>query len=321
MIPFILSLITTTILTYFLRGHLVAKSIMDIPNERSMHAAPVPRGGGLAIMAVVLTGLFVFMPDPFLLSALFLLMGVSWLDDKKGMRASVRLGVHLLAALLGSFALGEHATVLGDLPPLWLDRFLLVVGWAWVMNLYNFMDGIDGITSVQTICCALGLAALALLTGFTGTDSINTLLIISGACAGFLIFNWHPAKLFMGDVGSVALGFLVGFFALKLAISGHPLPALLIPLYYLADSGITITRRALRGEKIWKPHREHFYQRATAGKGSPIPVVLWIALTNIALIGCALLALSSPWLGSSLGAIVVSALLLTMSKASRQTKQ
>lgn len=307
----------SAVLTHFLRKRLIAKAVMDIPNERSMHKVPVPRGGGLAVMAVILAGMAYYMPNPFLLTAIILLMLISWLDDKKGMRASVRLLAHLTAAFVGSFALGDSAVLMDGLLPFWLDRLILVVCWAWIMNLYNFMDGIDGITATQTISNALGFGLLISLLHLPFMHGAEIAAVIMGACGGFLILNWHPAKIFMGDVGSIPLGFLIGFFMFKLALAGYPLPALLIPLYYLMDSGITITRRALKGEKIWHAHRSHFYQRATTGTGSPKPIVFSILITNLCLVTAAGVAVSTPWLGALLGAMVVTALLVRMSFASK----
>lgn len=314
---FLVSFAITACLTKLLHTRLVAKAIMDIPNERSMHSTPVPRGGGLALMAVIMTGLLYYMPNPYILSSIALLMIVSWIDDKKGLSSALRLGAHLLAAFIGSFALGEHAVIFHNFLPFWLDRILLIVGWAWFMNLYNFMDGIDGITATQTITCALGIGLFTYMLHLPLESGVELSVIIIGACTAFLFFNWHPAKLFMGDVGSIPLGFLIGFLLLKLALSGYVLSALILPLYYLLDSGITITRRALRGEKVWEPHKEHFYQRATAAIGHPAPVIFSVLIANLCLIAAAGVAVSEPLISSFIAAIVVSALFLRLSFASR----
>ena len=313
-------------LTKVVHRKLLARAVMDIPNERSMHKIPVPRGGGLAIMIVIVVGLLfsLLIDQPnaanslLLLGAIGLLMFVSWLDDRKGMGVKIRLGAHVLAAFVGSLALGPDAMALGGFLPFWLDRTLVVLGWAWFMNLYNFMDGIDGITGVQSVSCAAGFALLIALLGTS--DPVLTFIpaLIIGSSFGFLTMNWHPARIFLGDVGSVPLGFLIGYLLLSLACAGHPAPALLLPLYYLADSGITILKRTLRGEKIWQAHRSHFYQRASLGEKSPVPVVLWIATANAALIGCSVLALYNPWLGLVLGVGMVVLLLAKMSHSARK---
>lgn len=332
--PFFLTLLLISFslsfaLTYLVRKRLLAKAVMDIPNERSMHKVPVPRGGGLAVMVVIILGLVLgilaqqlpWAPALFLLISLALLMIISWLDDKRGTGVKVRLVLHLTAATLGSFALGENALVFGSFLPFWLDRLVVIIGWAWFMNLYNFMDGIDGITGAQSISSALGALILFIAIGAADPSVYLLSALIMGSCLGFLMLNWHPAKIFLGDVGSVPLGFLIGFLLLKLAATGPLIAAALIPLYYLADSGITITKRFLRGEKIWQAHRQHFYQVATVGEKNPIPVVLWIICANLGLIGAALLSLNAPWLGLCLGVVILLLLLAKMSHSARKALQ
>lgn len=316
-----IALAASLILTKKVRQKLLARAVLDIPNARSMHAVPTPRGGGLAVMAVIAGGmalfsLFSFFPFCFLFLALIPLCLVSWLDDQKGVNAKWRLGVHLLAATAGSLALGQDATLFGGVLPFWLDRIVLVVSWAWFINLTNFMDGIDGLTGTQSVITALGAGLVLWLENdlLLQDQSLNPDLVLSGliagSCLGFLFYNWHPAKIFLGDVGSVPLGFLTGYLFLRLATKGCLPAALILPLYYLADSGITIVRRAVRGEKIWQAHREHFYQRAAAGEGRHDGVVLWILKADLILVFLACLSLFYPPI-SFLAAIMVVALLLT----------
>ncbi len=318
------------LLTGKVRNFLLAKAVLDAPNERSMHVSPVPRGGGLAVVAVITGGMipsFFVLPEKagipfgFLLAGLFLLTLVSWLDDRKGLGAGIRLATHLLAALIGSFALGENATLFGGEMPFWLDRALLVLGWAWLINLTNFMDGIDGITGAQTlvVSCACGFLLwladkLFLKTGAATADMILAALM-AGSCAGFLLHNWHPARIFLGDVGSVPLGFLTGYLLFKLAVLGYPAAALILPLYYLADSGLTIGRRALKGEKIWLPHRQHFYQRAAAGEGRHDVVVLKVFETDLLLALLAGVSLFYPLEALILAALLVALLLARLHKS------
>ncbi len=347
----LIAFLASALTTRWLKGRLIAKAMMDVPNERSMHTTPVPRGGGLAMMAVIVVGMvlihlfsvffsitngmpaFAGMTDwvgagiPFsflyLLASVLLLMGISWLDDRKSLRASLRLAIHLLAALIASFALGDHATLFGAGLPFWLDRALMILGWAWFMNLYNFMDGIDGLTGTQTITVTMGIASL--IGAMTTLDpqalmphDLALCAMIIGSSAGFLVYNWPPARLFMGDVGSIPLGFLVGYLLIKIATLGLMLPALILPLYYLADSGITITRRALRGEKVWQAHCQHFYQRATLGEGNPKPVLYRLIAANSALFGAALLAMAAPWLGLGLSVLIIVSLLVSLAKSAKK---
>jgi UDP-N-acetylmuramyl pentapeptide phosphotransferase/UDP-N-acetylglucosamine-1-phosphate transferase len=208
-----------------------------------------------------------------------------------------------------------HQTLFSGALPFWLDRTLMIVGWAWFINLYNFMDGIDGITCTETIAIATG-ACLLMTTMNINDPFLDVLtLMLTGACLGFLALNWHPAKIFMGDVGSIPLGYLTGYALLTIAIHGHLIPALILPLYYLTDSGITIAKRALRGEKIWQAHRQHFYQRAARGLGRHDQVVFYIALANIAFIFAAILAATAPLQGALCAAVIVAILLLKMHKS------
>ncbi|HBM91279.1 MAG TPA: hypothetical protein DD400_05345 [Rhodospirillaceae bacterium] len=316
---------TSALLTKRVCKKLLEHAILDQPNARSMHTAPVPRGGGLAVIAVLGLGLifllpFSFLPALYLFLATGILSLVGWYDDKKGASISLRLSAHLLAATLGCFALEPHAVFFEDLLPFWLDRGLIILGWVWFMNLYNFMDGIDGITSIQSICCALGIALILLISIETAFLPFALAALTIGSCGGFLLFNWHPAKVFLGDVGSVPLGFIVGFLLLTIGIQGYPWAALILPLYYLADSGITLTKRLLRREKIWKPHRQHFYQLAAASIGNHHRVVLWILLTNIALIALSLFSLFSSLWAFFISLIVVALLLKKMHKSAKKVE-
>ncbi|MDP9127585.1 MAG: glycosyltransferase family 4 protein [Pseudomonadota bacterium] len=315
-VPDLVIILVTFLLSFWLtlnvRNALLRRAVLDRPNERSSHTTPVPRGGGwtfLIIMVPCMVGMRCYYGSPPipLIAATLMLGLVSWQDDRKTIAPLVRLGTHLLAAWLG--LLSFDAPLFQGLLPSWLDRTIAVIGWAWFMNLYNFMDGIDGLTGTETVAIATG-SALVMTAANIYEPYLGALAsILTGACLGFLAHNWHPAKIFLGDVGSVPLGFLTGYLLLTLAMGGHPIPALILPLYYLADSGITITGRALRGEKIWQAHRQHFYQRAAQALGRHDPVVRWIALANIGLVVSAVAAVFFPWTGLACGVMLVLALL------------
>ncbi|MDE1900944.1 MAG: glycosyltransferase family 4 protein [Alphaproteobacteria bacterium] len=321
------SFAASMILTALVRQILLRRAMLDIPNERSSHSAPVPRGGGWAIVAVMLPGLagasFVFDHDirqvP-LIIGIMLLAGISWLDDRKGMGAAQRLSLHLIAACLGSLAFMPDQLLLGGAVPFWLDRTVMIIGWAWFINLYNFMDGIDGITGVETVSVATGTCLVMTAAGIVDPVVSCATLLLTGACLGFLAHNWHPAKIFLGDIGSVPLGYIVAFCLITLAVHGHLIPALILPLYYLADSGITIVKRAVRGEKIWQAHRQHFYQQATRGVGRHDIVALMIAVANIGLVVAAIAAVSAPWAGGVAGVVIVAVLLKKMHKVASLTR-
>jgi UDP-N-acetylmuramyl pentapeptide phosphotransferase/UDP-N-acetylglucosamine-1-phosphate transferase len=227
--------------------------------------------------------------------------------------------MHIFAACLGSLAFPPDAMLFNDALPFWLDRSIMIVGWAWFINLYNFMDGIDGITGAETISLATGVCLLLDAAGIVDPFTLNATLLLTGACLGFLALNWHPAKIFLGDVGSVPLGFLGGYILLALALHGHLIPAAILPLYYLADSGLTLARRALKGEKVWQAHRQHFYQQAAQGAGRHDRVVFLIIVANIALIGAASTAVTKPLTGFALGLAIVAILLANMHKIAATT--
>ena len=284
-------LIGAMLLTWGVLIYLRRKAILDMPNHRSSHAVPTPRGGGLAVtpllivlVAVVFIHTGVRDIGPWLMLAAGAGLGVlSWLDDRHDLSAAIRFACQFVAVIIGVFAIDKP--VLGGIVPDWLDHVLVVLAWVWFINLFNFMDGIDGITGVEAGSIGLGVFVLALLIPlpqFIGLGYIG--LGVTSIMAGFLIWNWHPARLFLGDVGSIPLGFILGWVLLQLAAEGAWAVALILPSYYLFDATITLIKRALRREKIWQAHREHFYQQATQRGLKHSTVSAMIGITNLVLI-------------------------------------
>ena len=284
------------------------RAILDHPNERSSHLAPTPKGGGLGVMAVVLPAWVAvgwsFGGGPFLAFLLpgcaFLLAAVSWLDDLRDLPPAVRFFVQVaaVACVLGLRPEEAGPVFQGLLPPL-LDTAAAGLLWVWFINLFNFMDGIDGITGVETLVIGLGLGLLG------GPAAAVLGLVMAGAALGFLKWNWHPARIFMGDVGSVPLGFLLGWLLLDTAAGGSWAAALILPAYYLADATTTLVRRAARGEKVWRAHREHAYQKAVQRGLSHSAVAGAVGALGVVLIGLAWLAAN----GQPLPALIAAALL------------
>ena len=283
-----------------------ARAIFDHPNERSSHNTPTPKGGGLALMAVVLAawvGLGLYLESgTFLTWALpgvaLVLAGLSWVDDLRELPPIFRF-IAQIAAVTAIFLLrpAPEAFFQGLLPGI-LDALLAGMIWVWFINLFNFMDGVDGITGIETIIIGLGIAligegATALLGG-----------ILASAAAGFLKWNWHPAKVFIGDVGSVPLGFLLGWLLLNMAGNGHWAAAIILPSYYLADATITLIRRTLKGEKVWRAHRQHFYQQAVQRGLSHASVAAGVALLGALIVNLAWLA-EHGWALPALSATLV----------------
>lgn len=232
----------------------LAWRIIDTPNERSLHDRPIPRIGGLLLLPVALLcgGLAGGTLWP-LLAAVVVLYGLSLVDDVRGLSAKSRLLVQLLAAAGWAASLPPVAGL-----PAWLVLGVLTLAAAGFANFFNFMDGSNGLAGGMALC---GFATLALLAGTTPVGALAW--AIAAAAAGFLLFNFHPARVFMGDAGSVPLGFL----AVALGVQGWfaglwpwatPLLAF---LPFAVDASVTLSRRALRGEKVWQAHREHYYQR------------------------------------------------------------
>jgi len=299
---------------------LVARRIYDEPNHRSSHTEAKPRGGGLAVSAVVLTAWAVLATTtttapqwpiiewpviqgpaihwPVIAGGL-LLAAISWADDLKSRPASLRFGIQVAAVTLGLWSLAPSALVFQGLLPLPADRIATALIWLWFVNLFNFMDGIDGITAVETVTIGGGLALAGALVGQVPAASFAA-AVPAAAALGFLYWNWPPSRIFLGDVGSVPLGYLLGWLLIGAALQGHWAVALILPLYYLADATWTLGRRALRGEKPWQAHREHFYQRAVQRGFSHGAVTSRIMLCNIALAVLALTAATAPGLPADL---------------------
>lgn len=303
------------LLTGLVRRWLVRRQIMDTPNARSSHSLPTPRGGGLAVVPVVIAGWAVHggpLPwhapgvEAVVLLAAALLAAVSWWDDRHTLPPLPRFLAQFVAVGTVLTLLPSDALVFQGWLPVWADRLLAGLCWLWFVNLYNFMDGIDGITGVETAGIGAGLALLAALGLTTPAVGVPGVMLLAAAL-GFLAWNWHPARLFLGDVGSVPLGFLIGFLLILLAAGGDLAAALILPLYYLVDASVTLLRRLARGEKPWQAHRDHFYQQAVHRAGlSPRRVSGAVAVVNGGLIGCAIAAAAgAPWIALAGATVLV----------------
>lgn len=309
-------------------GWLERRQVIDTPNARSSHTHPTPRGGGLAVVAVVVVGWGLLAASgrlvdqasaPLAGAALLglLLAWLGWVDDRRtgGLSARVRLAGQTAIACLGTALLPGDALLLGGWVPFWLDRSIIVLGWVWMINLTNFMDGIDGISGAQTATVAGGVAVLALAGTGVAAGLAGPAAILAGAAVGFLRWNWQPARVFLGDVGSLALGFWMGWLLLEVALSGLRAAALILPAYYLADATVTLLARAARGEKVWEAHRSHFYQVASRGLASHAAVVRRILALNLALIVLAVCVATGAMgriAGLGMAGVAVTALLLAL---------
>ena len=246
--------------------------VLDHPNARSLHTRPTPRSGGVAIFVALSVAVGLWGLDAGLTSSLYglgagagLVAALSFLDDRKGLPVSVRLPGHLVAAALlviGGLALPEFT-----LPgfawhwPVWLGVLTSMLFLIWMINLYNFMDGMDGFAAGMAV---IGFGTFAVL-GYLASnpDFVMLNLMIVAAAAGFLCFNFPPARIFMGDTGSSLLGLLAGGISIWGARAGvFPFwVALLVFSPFIVDATVTLLRRLGRGERVWQAHKSHYYQR------------------------------------------------------------
>ena len=324
------SLAAAAATTGFARALLLRHGVMDRPNARSSHRAAVPRGGGIAVIGVLLAAwLALWLTSAcagcealfwIALAGALGLAALSWLDDLRGgLSVFLRLAVQVLAVGAGIASLPGDGLILQGSVPAFVDHALAAAAWPWFVNLFNFMDGIDGLSGVEGASLGLGVFLLALLGAApAGLGPLG--LALAGVSLGFLLWNWHPAKVFLGDVGSVPLGYLAGWLMLALAAAGAWQAALLLPAYYLADATITLVRRLLRGRRVWQAHREHFYQRAVTAGWSHQRTAAVIGGHNLLLMGLAV-ASQRGWAAAAAalaaGAMLVAALLWYLHAAAR----
>ncbi len=265
---------------------------MDVPNARSSHDQPTPIGGGVVIVMVTMlayTVVCVIFPQFFAWSFLIggiLIATISWLDDLYSVNVILRFFVHSIAAVAVIIEVGYFNSV--SLPFGFVSFAFGQLGLAvtflwivWVINAYNFMDGIDGIAGGQAVVSAVGWLAVALLVGDQPAASFA--LAIAGSSLGFLFHNWQPAKIFMGDVGSAYIGFVIAVLPLLIARTGTiesgilPWLALSMIWLFVFDTVFTFGRRIVGGDKVWQPHRSHLYQRLTiAGKSHSYVASIYI---------------------------------------------
>ena len=293
------------------------------PNARSSHAQPTPQGAGVAIitmpivvlvMLVVMNGASAATWPLQLAAALVVLAVIGAVDDIWSLPVLVRLIGQIAAAGLVVHALPEMTAILPFVPH-WIELTALVLGLVWFINLTNFMDGIDGITIVEMVCVATGIVLIATITGSDNVMSVVPVAVgLIGALLGFVPFNRHIASVFMGDVGSLPIGALVGWMLIVVAGDGNIAAALLLPLYYLSDATVTLVRRLSRGERLYEAHRSHSYQLAVQ-RGFRVPEVtnrifgLNIALILLALLSVEFQSTIVDIIALSAGAILTAALL------------
>jgi UDP-N-acetylmuramyl pentapeptide phosphotransferase/UDP-N-acetylglucosamine-1-phosphate transferase len=273
-------------------------------NARSSHRQPTPQGGGIAVIAAtvvvaagaVAAGFLGARPSPAALGLVFaataLIALVGAIDDIRTIEVVPRLFLQALAVAVMLASLPAELRIVPTLP-WWLERALLLLGCLWVVNMTNFMDGIDWMTVAEFIPITLGIAVIGRLAPLPA-EAVIVALALCGGLLGFAPFNRPVARLFLGDVGSLPLGLLLAWLLVLLAGNGHLAAAIVLPLYYLADATLTLMLRIANREPVWKAHRTHFYQRATDRGWSVIKIVRRVFVVNAGLATLACISVLSP---------------------------
>ncbi len=298
---------------------LLQRYAVAIPNSRSSHRAPTPQGGGIAIVvATVATALIATIQPgldpseaavliPITAGAIALAI-IGACDDMRSVPITARL---LMQAIIVYAVIAILPSGLGVIPflPAWLASALVVLAGVWFVNLVNFMDGLDWMTVAEVVPVTAGLALIGALGGLPSAGIVLT-FALCGAMLGFAPFNRPVARLFLGDVGSLPIGLMLGWLLMLVVSEGHFAAALILPLYYLADTGITLARRIARREPFWRAHRSHFYQRATDHGFSVMQIVTRVFAVNLALVACAAATVLRPAPATSILALACAALLV-----------
>jgi Fuc2NAc and GlcNAc transferase len=290
---FLLASLTSFALTWLLQHYALAASLLDIPNDRSSHSVPTPRGGGVAIVLVFLFGMLILFKFELLTTTVlwaFLGAGawvavVGFIDDHQHIPARWRLLAHFIAAAWGLFCLGLAPLSLSNTVSIelgWIGYTLGAFYLVWLLNLYNFMDGIDGLASIEAITVCFGGVLLTVL-GTGTSNQLYLLLLVIAAVTGFLVWNFPPAKIFMGDAGSGFLGLVLGLFSLQAAWQAPQFfwSWLILLGVFIVDATWTLIQRFLRAEKVYEAHRSHAYQYASRHYQSHKTVSLAVAVINI----------------------------------------
>jgi Fuc2NAc and GlcNAc transferase len=279
-------------ITQGLRRFFAELGILDIPNSRSSHSKPVPRGGGLSIVLTFLSAVIFLSLRGVVSSDIaaaivgggVLIAGVGLADDLYSVPVWIRGVTHFVGAIWAVWCLGGMAPL--DLGWMkwewgWIGQVVAVLGIVWMTNLYNFMDGIDALGGLEAV--SAGALGGFLLAGQGHSGLAELALVLACACGGFLVWNWPPAKIFMGDVGSGFLGFVFG--VLVIACGKYQPPFvwtwLILMGVFIVDATLTLTRRVIRGERWYKGHRTHGYQRASQLWRSHAKVTLGVGMVNL----------------------------------------
>jgi Fuc2NAc and GlcNAc transferase len=318
---FVLLFVSSALITAGVRAFLVSHGVMDLPNARSSHSVPVPRGGGVGIVVVFLSAVsWLLLRQAIPAKLAWSLLGgglaiaiVGLADDRFKLAPWPRLAVHSLAAAWAVWSLDSvHPFQLGNSHffGIWVSRGVAFIGLIWLTNLFNFMDGIDGLAGMEAVCVSVFGAVLLFLNELPSYARVS--LALAAASLGFLVWNWPPAKIFMGDVGSGFLGFALGTLALFSSREGPEFiwPWLILLAAFFVDATVTLLRRMFSRARWHEAHRSHAYQHAAQAMGSHAKVTLVVAAINLGwLFPLAWAALRHPVAAPALAAVAVIPLL------------
>ena len=314
------SAITCAAIIVLLRP-LLQRYALARPNARSSHLTPTPQGGGIAVTAATL-GITIVIAiaegwtgfdgaariwPVFAATAFIALIGA--IDDIRTIAIAPRLLLQTLsvAAVIAALPADLHVV---PLLPWWIERALLLLVGLWFVNLVNFMDGIDWMTVAEIVPITSGLILIGFLVGTLPPQAMVVTIALCGAMIGFAPFNRPVARLFLGDVGSLPIGLLALWLLLLTAGTGHLAAAIILPLYYLADSTLTLLRRMFNGEPFWQAHRSHFYQAAT-DRGLSVPeVIARVFSVNLGLVVLATLTVLVPGKAFAVASLTCAVLLV-----------
>lgn len=295
-------------LTAWLLHHSRISQLVDRPNSRSSHSTPTPRGGGLSMVAVTTCGTIALYAAGWLslpLAAVLVIGGLSvgavgFRDDVRSVPIAFRMCVHIGAAVLAVYCLGGSTTIrvgqsVVDLGG--VGAVLKVLAIVWALNLFNFMDGIDGIAASEAAFVLFGAAGLGLFAAQVSPADIAPTLVVGAACLGFLMWNWPPAAIFMGDVGSGYLGYAIAVIAIDSSQTSavNIYAWMILGGVFLVDATLTLIRRLIRRERVYQAHRTHAYQRLARRWGSHSSVTIAVIIINLVwLLPCAAAAVKFP---------------------------
>jgi UDP-N-acetylmuramyl pentapeptide phosphotransferase/UDP-N-acetylglucosamine-1-phosphate transferase len=305
---------------------LLQRYVLTRPNARSSHRVPTPQGGGIAVTAATLLAGNAIMtyagtaeleiPAAVFAATLFIAF-VGLADDVKSIAVLPRLLLQAAAVAAIIFTASSDLRIVPACP-LWVERVILLLAGIWFVNLVNFMDGLDWMTAAETVPVTAAIVTLGALGEYPASATLVA-AALCGAIIGFAPFNRPVAKVFLGDVGSLPIGLLLGWCLLQLAWHQQVIAALLLPLYYLCDATVTLLRRIVRGEPFWAAHRTHFYQRATDNGFTVWRVVGEVFALNVALASLAIGSIAASSLAIKIlllviGGIATSAVMIRFSR-------